>query len=63
MISDTLSDAVREIREYQEDFPEVYAGLKAEIDLVLELMDALRATLDEPPLSRKSGEKAKAEGR
>jgi hypothetical protein len=49
MISDVLSDAVAEIRQYQRDFPEVYDSLKLEIAHVIEVMEELRRYLDTPP--------------
>ena len=52
MISDTLFEAVTEIERYQRDFPNAYSGLKAEIDKVKAVMNALRAYLDCPPAGR-----------
>lgn len=49
MISDTLFEAVTEIERYQKNFPKAYSGLKAEIDTVKAVMNALRAYLDCPP--------------
>ena len=49
MISDTLSDAVAEIEEYQRDMPDVYADLAVEIDVVKTVMDGLRTVLDAAP--------------
>ena len=51
MISDTLFEAVEEIKRYRRDMPDVYgdAEVSAEIDAVVEAMDALRAKLDAPP--------------
>ena len=45
MISDVLSDAIREIRRYQRDF-ECYRNLKPELDALVERMDVMRALLD-----------------
>jgi hypothetical protein len=52
MISDVLCEAVTEIERYQRDFPNAYSGLKAEIDKVKAVMNALRAYLDCPPAGR-----------
>lgn len=49
MISDVLSDAADQIRNYQRSMPEVYGSIKADIDRVLENMDSLRIKLDTPP--------------
>ena len=51
MISDTLSDAAAEIRDYQQRMPEVYGPIRPEIDRVLRAMDRLRVYLDRPPLT------------
>lgn len=51
MISDTLSDAACEIREYLTNMPHVYkpgAALDA-INHALEAMEAARVILDTPP--------------
>jgi len=52
MISDVLSDAIAEIRQYQAEMPEVYGKIKRKIDTVVTIMDALRAELDAPPERR-----------
>jgi hypothetical protein len=49
MISDTLFDAARKIRRYQQEFPEAYAASAVEIGRVLMAMDALRIKLDKAP--------------
>ena len=52
MISDTLSDACHQIREYLEDpvYSAMYSGkLRDEIERVVGEMDRLRAKLDLPP--------------
>ena len=46
MITDTLSDAVAEIRDYMTRQPSVYAGQKEQIEAVVAAMDALRRELD-----------------
>lgn len=46
MISDTLSDAVDEIRDYLARQPSVYAVHKEKIEAVVAAMDALRCELD-----------------
>lgn len=48
MISDTLSDAAHDIREYLEIYPRNYASVQIEIERVLVAMDALRSKLDAP---------------
>jgi hypothetical protein len=50
MISDVLSDAAAMVRDYLAQMPEVYAPVLAEVNDVLERMDALRAKLDAPPV-------------
>lgn len=58
MISDTLSDAAHEIRQYLENYPDVYAGMEDKITSVLMAMDALREELDTPPKKKaKASEK------
>jgi hypothetical protein len=49
MISDTLSDAVNEIEEYQHRQPKVYGKWQVHIWKVTTVMDALRIWLDCPP--------------
>lgn len=49
MISDILSEAVDDIEIYQEDMPDSYDDLEAEIDVVKSVMDGLRMVLDVPP--------------
>lgn len=49
MISDTLFEALAEIEHYQKKFPKAYSGLKAEIDKVKAVMNAMRSYLDFPP--------------
>ena len=46
MISDTLSDAVGDIEEYQRGMPKAYADLAAQISVVKTVMDSLRIVLD-----------------
>lgn len=50
MISDTLFEAVRDIRRYQKELPQCYVELKDRIDDVVEQMDSLRRVLDTPPI-------------
>jgi len=57
VISDTLSDAVREIRGYQQHMPEEYSDLGPQIDAVVKQMDLLRTYLDTPPLRDLEGVK------
>ena len=46
MISDTLADAVAQIRDYLLRQPDVYAGKREKIDSVVNAMDDLRCELD-----------------
>jgi hypothetical protein len=49
MIPDVLFDAVVTIRRNQEKFPDIYEGLRDEIEWVIGAMDRLRKRLDTPP--------------
>lgn len=49
MISDILSDAAAQIRDYQQRMPACYDALTERIDAVLAHMDALRIALDTLP--------------
>jgi hypothetical protein len=49
MISDTLSDAVRELSRYQQELPDIYNPYFEKIEFVKQQMDMLRATLDRVP--------------
>ena len=49
MISDTLSDAIDDVRTYLRDFPDVYRILRPEVSALLVQMDAVRAKLDAIP--------------
>ncbi len=51
MISDTLSDAIRQIEEYQETSPSQYDEYREHIELVKAVMDSLVEALDEPPFA------------
>ncbi len=46
MISDTLSDAIKEIERYQRECEPGYSSLRAELDMVKTVMDAMRTHLD-----------------
>lgn len=48
MISDTLSQAAAEIRQYLAGHPATYAEQREDIDALLIRMDALRIELDTP---------------
>jgi hypothetical protein len=48
MISDVLSDAVQQIRDYERTY-EDYRKIRAEIEIVVSYMDALRFALDLSP--------------
>ena len=50
MISDVLFEAIRDIRQYQKDWPDSYDGLKKQIDVVVETMNGLLEYLDTPPV-------------
>ena len=49
MISDTLTDAIEEIRRYQKEHPEVYGESKKHIDTVVIQMEQLREYFDTAP--------------
>lgn len=49
MISDVLSDALSRIEEYQQDMPDAYDEVAAEISVVKTIMEALRIVLDAAP--------------
>jgi hypothetical protein len=49
MISDTLSDAAAEIRDYLQSHLVAYAPFRAEIEAALAAMDAAREALDQLP--------------
>ena len=48
MISDVLLKAREEIEMYQQEMPHVYDDLRDDIEHVKQVMEALRATLDNP---------------
>ena len=48
MISDTLFNAIQEIRQYQKELPLVYGEIKDDIDKVTEVMEAMQLKLDDP---------------
>jgi hypothetical protein len=53
MISDVLSDAYDQIREYLDspEFDDTYSGsLREEIERLVREMDRIRALLDRPPV-------------
>ena len=49
VISDVLSDAVQEMRDYLAELPETYANVRGDLDKLIADMDAMRARLDAPP--------------
>ena len=49
MISDVLSDAAHEIKDYEQRMPDCYSGLTHELEKVRTVMDAMRTYLDLPP--------------
>jgi hypothetical protein len=63
MVSDVLSDAIAEIREWQRILPKIY-GNWPELERVVLAMDELRQTLDTPPLqAKRRARRAKARRR
>lgn len=50
MISDTISDALHEIEEYQRSDPEWYDALAEHIEIVKKVMASLMNRLDEVPV-------------
>jgi hypothetical protein len=50
MISDTLFEAIEEIRDYQESMPKSYDEIRSELGVVVTLMEAMRTVLDIPPV-------------
>lgn len=48
MISDVLSDAVSQLRRYQEEFPETYDDVKEDLNIIVYIMDYARSRLDSP---------------
>ena len=51
MMSDTLWEAIRDIRSYQERMPWIYESRRAKIEAVVEKMQELQWDLDCPPRS------------
>jgi hypothetical protein len=51
MISDTLFEAIEEIRDYQESFPDCYGEIGVELDILVTVMGVMRTVLDIPPVS------------
>ena len=51
MISNVLSNAIDRIKYYQENYPEDYDRVAAELKVVLVLMEAQRLLLDTGPFS------------
>jgi hypothetical protein len=49
MISDTLSSAAKEVRNYLRDQPEVYAGTRQRLEQLVNEMDEVRSILDMSP--------------
>lgn len=49
MISDTLSDAIAEMRSYMAEYPQYYEDVKAQIEGTIQVMEVLRVRLDTPP--------------
>lgn len=57
MISDTLHDAIEEIRRYQSNYPQVYDPMRRRIDEVVDAMRSLQLELDTPPVGDITTEK------
>ena len=55
VISDTLFDAIEDIRRYQQRMPEAYSNLRPQIDSVVRQMDLLKVYLDTPPVTAVEG--------
>jgi hypothetical protein len=51
MISDVLSDAIAEVRDYLETMPDVYAPVRPEIEAWARQTDLLIWTLDHLPVA------------
>jgi len=49
MISDVLSDAIDEIRNYQAEIPEAYESSRPMLEQLLGHMDRVRDEFDRPP--------------
>lgn len=49
MISDTCADAMNELEEYQQEYPDTYQSLRVEINNVRLVLDSLRTYLDTMP--------------
>ena len=54
-ISDTLSDAAEEIRDYIHNQPSMYASVFPELQALLAHMDAVRIALDKGPFDDPTG--------
>lgn len=50
MVSDVLSEAAHDIREYLRTMPQVYASIRPELERLLSEMDSIRIFLDTPPI-------------
>ena len=49
MISDALSSAANEVRNYLRDYPQVYAGTRQRLERLVNEMDEVRSILDISP--------------
>lgn len=49
MISDTLFEAIQDIRQYQDQYPHSYEEVREEIDALVGQMQKLRIKLDKIP--------------
>tara|TARA_B100000378_G_scaffold230812_1_gene195847 strand:+ start:1853 stop:2023 length:171 start_codon:yes stop_codon:yes gene_type:complete len=54
-VSDTLSEAVDEIRDYLDTNPGMYRAVRPRIEALLAEMEQVRVLLDTPPLSDPGG--------
>jgi hypothetical protein len=53
MISDVLSEAADDIRNYMQRLPKTYKDVKPRLDQLLTDMDGIRSELDTPPAAPK----------
>lgn len=59
MISDVLWEAIKDIEKYQRSCPDAYGTpeMVFQIELVKGAMNALRASLDTPPVRKRAAER------
>lgn len=54
-VSDTLAEAVDEIRDYLDSNPGMYGAVRPQIEALLTEMERVRVLLDTPPTSDPGG--------